>query len=341
MQNKKIKIFMTGGTGFLGKEVVSILKNDPRIDLQILSRSKNTKWSGDLSLWNSGLDLKELAKEKFDVFLHLAGLYDLNATYQDIIINNVFGTNTALKLTQELHIPLFINASSVAAVSNMLGQVSPYESNLINPFPDPYSEGKALTEVQLKNWSNKSLKKINLRLGILVGNSKTGVIERVDGPYKAVHGFENLKKYIENWPGVFFLPGNEQVRLPFVPVDVAASAVVNMINHGLKDPQPGYFSYHVTPEQGLELRTFYNSIMNHLGFQKKDFKLIKELPSDLTAEIANKLFEFPKEQLKYALKLPEFSFKETTQVLGSKWCPEFSDYENTFWSGYEKFVSNS
>lgn len=332
---------MTGGTGFLGKKVAHILNNDERVDLQVLSRSKNTKWTGNLTLWNAGLDLKELKKEKFDVFLHLAGLYDLDAQYRDIIINNVFGTNTALKLTQELEIPLFINASSVAAASNMSGPVSPYDSNLISPFPDPYSEGKALTEVQIRNWPNKSVKKVNLRLGILIGDSKTGTIERIDGPYKALRGFEKIKKYIESWPGGFFLPGNENVSLPFVPVDIAASAIVSMMNVGLNNLQPNYFSYHITPEKGVRLRDFYNSIMHHLSFSKCEYTLVKELPKEITATLASKLFEFPKEQLRYALNLPDYSSIETTQVLGEDWCPEFSNYESIFWSGYEKFISNS
>ena len=55
---------MTGGTGFLGKKVAHILNSDERVDLQVLSRSKNTKWTGNLTLWNAGLDLKELKKEK-------------------------------------------------------------------------------------------------------------------------------------------------------------------------------------------------------------------------------------------------------------------------------------
>ncbi|NUM59672.1 MAG: SDR family oxidoreductase [Bdellovibrionaceae bacterium] len=346
MSKKRVKIFMTGGTGFLGKEVVRILKNSPLVDLRVLSRTANTGLTGDLSLWNAGLDLKPLAKEKFDVFLHLAGLYDLNAPYHEIIVNNVFGTNTSLKLTQELDIPIFINASSVAAVSNMSGVVSPYESHLINPFPDPYSEGKALTEVQIQNWPNKNLKKINLRLGVLVGNSNNGEIQRVDGPYKAVQGFLKLRNYIENWPGIFLLPGNEQVKLPFVPVDVAAEAIVNILNHSLSESEShdklqNYYSYHITPKKGVGLRDFYSSVMRHLNFKKSEFKLIKELPANLTAEIANRIFEFPKEQLKYALSLPEFSSVETTKVLGDHWCPEYFDYEQTFWSGYEKFVSHS
>ncbi len=349
MKSKPIRIFMTGGTGFLGKEIISLLHMNPNVEVHVLSRSPpalinyHTAWKGNLTLFNAGLNLKELKKIKFDAVLHLASLYDLNASYQDVIVNNVFGTNMALKLTQELEVPLFINTSSIAAVSNCHGIVSPYDLNLKVHFPDAYSEGKALTEAQIQNWSSATFSKINLRLGILVGHSKTGRIQRVDGPYEAIKGFQKLKTFLGKWSGVYFLPGNENVRLPFVPIDKAAQGVLDILFKsllGLQDQQSLYQSYHLVPRQGVEIRKFYLSVMSHLGISNFDFKLVKDLPTEITASLAHSLLEFPKEQLRYALDLPSFNTEDTEKMLGVNWCPEFSEYEQSFWSGYEKFISD-
>ena len=352
MKSKPIRIFMTGGTGFLGKEVLALLQMNPDVEVHVLSRNPpalmnyHSSWKGNLTLFNAGLNLTELKKIKFDVVLHLASLYDLNASYQEVIVNNVFGTNMALKLAQELEVPLFVNASSIAAVSNCLGTVSAYDLNLKEHFPDAYSEGKALTEAQILNWSSANFSKINLRLGILVGHSKTGKIDRVDGPYEAVKGFRKLKTFLGKWSGVYFLPGNEKVRLPFVPVDIAAQGVLDILFKSLLSLQDGhsnyqsYHSYHLAPRQGVEIRKFYTSVMSHLGISNFDFKLVKDLPTEMTASLAHSLLEFPKEQLRYALDLPSFNTEDTEKMLGLNWCPEFSEYEQSFWRGYEKFISD-
>ena len=72
---KKLKILVTGGTGFLGKQVVPLLRQNNIVD--VISRADGAEIKGDLTQWNAGLDIEKLREKKYDIFLHMAGLYDL------------------------------------------------------------------------------------------------------------------------------------------------------------------------------------------------------------------------------------------------------------------------
>ncbi len=337
----KKRFLITGGTGFLGKEVVSGLRKNSDFELDIISRGSKAELKGDLSKWNAGLDLQKLKSNKYDVFLHMAALYDLKATRVEIFNSNVAGTNTALKIAQELEIPIFINTSSIAAATNFTKkEVTAYEIDLSSPFPDPYAESKALNEEQIKNWNNSKQLKLNLRLGILVGHSQTGRIERLDGPYAAAPVFQKLKNWITNWPFAVPLPGNADVRMPFVPIDSAAYAVTKMCEWSLANKSYGYKSFHIVPENGVSAIDFYQSALDHFQILDKKFNLVSKIPKPILGKISQLLFGFPEEQLKYLLSLPRFNSLETREILGPKWCPEFDSYKNVFWSGYEKYISN-
>jgi hypothetical protein len=96
----------------------------------------------------------------------------------------------------------------------------------------------------------------------------------------------------------------------------------------------------VTPNEGVGISDFYSSALKKLAIQHKGIVLVDQLPESLTLKISNVLAKFPQEQLHYLLRFPLYDTGPTREILGDHWCPEFSSYENTFWSGYEKFVSH-
>ncbi len=331
----KPRILVTGGTGFLGQYVTDQLKND--FDLDILSRSGNSNLTGHLGKWNAGLDLEKIKSKKYKILLHMAGLYDLKASPLELWKNNIMGTNMALSLTQHLDIPNFINTSSVAAVTNLsMAEVSPYDLDPSRTFHDSYGESKALTETQIMNWQDGATLKVNLRLGILTGESQSGKIQRIDGPYLTAGVFKKLRNLIESWPGPLPLPGNPEVRLPFVPVDIAAGAVVRFCHWALKTKVTGYKSFHIVPEEGVSVLSFYKSVLDFLKIKYSRPFLVPYIHPSLGAMALG----FPEEQLRYALSLPLYHSRETVKILGPNWCPEFQSLQSTFWEGYEKFISN-
>lgn len=334
----KRKILVSGGTGFVGKFTVPFLREHFEVD--VISRKPGSEVQGDLTLWNGGLDLESLKKKNYDVFLHMAGLYDLEANEVDCNQHNVNALGVALKVASELNVKTFVNTSTVAAAINSpLRLVKPYDLQLTKSFPDAYSLSKANGEELLKNW-NGSFKKINLRLGVLIGDSQIGKIDRLDGPYAAIQAFRKLKKVLEKFPTALPLPGKEQSRLPLVPVDMAAFAITQFCLWGLKEELQDYKSFHITPEQGASVKEVYEWILKGLDISHKGIYLVDVLGESLLIKLTHSLAGLPKEQLYYMLNFPNYDSSETEEVLGKNWCPEFSKYQETLWSGYEAFISN-
>jgi UDP-glucose 4-epimerase len=342
MKNVSPKILVTGGTGFVGKSVVPLLRQIAEV--HVVSRGKKTEVQGDLSLWGAGLDIQRLKKEKYDLFLHMAGLYDLKASRYELQRQNVQGTHVALNISDQLGIPVFVNTSTVAAAVNSVNRVVlPNDLNFSQSFPDDYAESKALAEKLIQNWNGQHQLKLNLRLGIVVGDSEHGQIDRIDGPYSAAKAFDRIKSVLELLPFHIPLPGDTNVRIPLVPVNSIASAIVKMCDWALFYKQDGnetYHSFHLTPKDGLDVQSFYRSHLKFRFIKNKGIRLVSQLPNEMTIMIAKKIFQFPEEQLRYLLKMPNFNSESARKILGDHWCPEFSDYEIAYWSGYEKFIQN-
>lgn len=335
----KLKILMTGGTGFLGKSVVPLLREVADVD--VISRSAEGALRGDLTRWDGGLNLEALKKNRYDIFIHLAGLYDLSARREDCYQQNVVATGTALKIARSLQIPVFINASSVAAaINSALKLVRPYDLNFSRAFPDPYAESKALGEQLVSNQSSHFRLCINLRLGVLVGDSQTGHIERLDGPYHAPKALEKVRRLIENFPGLLPLPGRKEGRMPLVPVNKAAAAILGFVRWSQATSNQGYQSFHVTPKEGLAIHDLYVKTLKHLAIPHRGVTFIRGVPRALLLKASKWTVKFPEEQLSYLLMFPKYDTTHTREVLGEDWCPEFESYEESFWRGYDEYISH-
>ncbi|WII72856.1 SDR family oxidoreductase [Bdellovibrio sp. 22V] len=336
----KPRILVTGGTGFLGKHVVPLLRE--KFEVDVLSRSGKTEVQGDLSAWNGDLDLASLKNKNYALLLHMAGLYDLKANKVDCNQHNIAAMGTALKIAGLLNIPFFVNTSTVAAaVNSSLPTVKPFDLNFSKPFPDAYSESKAMGEQVLQNWPQDTVSgRVNLRLGILVGDTKKGTIERVDGIYHAAEGFAKIRTLIQALPTALPLPGHEKVRMPIVPVDKAAEAIVKFCEWTLQTKPQGYHSFHVSPTRGLSAKELYESTLKRLAIPHNGIALIGAISDTVVMKASKYLVQFPEEEIYYLLNLPRYETTATKEILGDNWCPEFKDYELTFWSGYEAFLSN-
>lgn len=334
------RILVTGGTGFLGKKVLPLLRDLFEVD--VLSRSSRTEVQGDLCQWNAGLDLEALKSKNYSLFLHMAGLYDLTAAKVDCYQHNISTMGTALKVSETLQIPFFINTSTVAAaINSSLSVVRPQDLNFSKPFPDAYSESKALGEQLLQNWPVQYTRgRVNLRLGVLVGDTRYGAIERIDGPYHAPEAFKKIRPLLESLPTALPLPGSEYTRLPLVPVDVCAQAIVKYCEWVLLNKPEGYQSHHLTPRQGLGVRELYLSALKAQAILSRGVVLVDRISKTLVAKASSMLARFPEEELHYLMNFPVYDSESTRKVLGENWCPEFHQYEKTFWSGYESFISN-
>jgi len=340
----KPRFLVTGGTGFLGKHVVTRLRE--WADVDILSRKAETNehdLQGDLTRWNAGLvDLETLKRRNYQMAIHMAGHYDLRANIDQCCLHNTFATSTLLKVAKELQITKVIQTSSVAAAINIHRPLVATEDQQVNsPFPDAYSESKAQSEKIFFSTHGPFTHRINLRLGILVGDSQFGGIERIDGPYYLAEVLKRYKLLIESCPTPLILPGDVDARIPLVPVDAAAKAINQLARYYLLDSNNVSTTLHLTPNEGLGHLQLYTSALKHLIIRNKGVILRKMGTNNFISRTILRLIQLPQEEFYYFMNMPRFEVQATTAILGNDWCPEFSAFENEFWRGYEKYISNS
>tara|TARA_B100000029_G_scaffold449214_1_gene472236 strand:+ start:623 stop:1621 length:999 start_codon:yes stop_codon:yes gene_type:complete len=114
--SEKIKIAITGASGFIGQELVSELLNERSFTLALLSRNENTNtlntdkcnkiFIGDLC---DKYSLEEFVKDS-TVIINLAGEY----IDEDMMTNsNYIGVKNLYELAEEYSVPNFIHVSSV------------------------------------------------------------------------------------------------------------------------------------------------------------------------------------------------------------------------------------
>jgi len=333
------RFLVTGGTGFLGQYVVRRLQEIGQVD--VFSRSPGSAIQGDLRRWKGGLEDRELQPGQYAALVHLAGLYNLSAGSAETYLQNVHGTHVALQMASQAQIHIFVNASSIAVVSNFRRpSVGPLDLDLDSDFPDAYSRSKAQAEQLLRNFMGSSPLRVNLRLGVLVGDSQKGQIQRLDGPYEVAQRVRSLRSWLANWPWALPVPGHPQSRLPLVPVDQAAQAIVKICQRALKSDQTGFQSYHLVPERAVTIQKLYQSLFSHFELGHIPLHFLEKIPDAAMIKMGSLILNLPQEQLRYAMGLPEFDRTTTDEILGKNWCSEFEDYESQFWRGYEDFLSN-
>jgi short-subunit dehydrogenase len=237
--------FVTGGTGLIGRAVierllrrgihVTALVRTPRDRREAILDSLHsvaggvhgtlTEVSGDLRAPALGLDDAGLgALGRAGHCFHLAALYDIDAADEDIEAVNVGGTKQLLvalegaKFAGRLH-----HVSSIAVVGDYDGTFTEAMFDHGQALPHAYHRSKYESE-RLVRESGFDYRVY--RPSSVVGDSKTGVIDKVDGVY---FGFGAIKKLAYGLPGWLRLP-IPRVRGGFnvVPVDYVADALTHI-----------------------------------------------------------------------------------------------------------------
>jgi len=252
--------FVTGATGFIGrylvehllkrgKPVYALVRKGSQKKLDALKRSlKATDKQliavhGDLAAKNLGVsaaDTKKLAG-KIDHFFHLAAIYDLNASAEDQKLTNVEGTRHAVKFAAAVRAGCFHHVSSIAAAGLYEGVFREDMFEEAEELDHPYFSTKHESEGVVRKERKGAFRVY--RPGFVVGHSKTGEIDKIDGPYYFFKTIQKMRDLLPPWMPTIGIEGG---RINIVPVDFVADAIDHLAHKPgldgkcfhLTDPSP-------------------------------------------------------------------------------------------------------
>jgi NAD(P)-dependent dehydrogenase (short-subunit alcohol dehydrogenase family) len=235
--------FVTGATGFIGRHLVQELLDHREGDIFVLVRKESLRrmetlirrWdtnrvipvTGDLGKPNLGVAKKWVTEHsakqgggKIDHFFHLAAIYDMTADDETNETMNVGGTRHALQLADALQVGCFHQVSSVAAAGDYRGRFDETMFDEGQHLPSPYHRTKFESEKIVREESTVPWRVY--RPAIVVGDSQTGAMDKVDGPY---YFFPAMKMMRDRLPAWLPLVGVDLGDTNVVPVDYVAKAM--------------------------------------------------------------------------------------------------------------------
>jgi NAD(P)-dependent dehydrogenase (short-subunit alcohol dehydrogenase family) len=231
--------FVTGATGFIGRYLVANLLKRGKPVYALVRKSSAKKLDalreslgatdktliavpGDLAKKNLGVaeaELKKL-KGKIEHVFHLAAIYDLNATAEEQKVANVDGTRHAVEFAESVQAGCFHHVSSIAAAGLYDGvfreDMFDEAENLDHPYFSTKHESEGVVRKRCKRpWRV-------YRPGFVVGHSKTGEIDKIDGPYYFFKTIQKMRDMLPPWVPTIGIEGG---RVNIVPVDFVADAL--------------------------------------------------------------------------------------------------------------------
>jgi short-subunit dehydrogenase len=247
--------FVTGATGFIGRNLVErLLQREGTIYALVRAGSRGrleelrTGWgadgarivpiSGDLTQPGLAISEEDLVamRGEIDHFFHLAAIYDITADAEAQQVANVEGTRHAIELAGALEAGCLHHVSSIAAAGlyrgvfteDMFDEAEKLDNN-------PYFRTKHEAEALVREDSRRPWRVY--RPGIVVGDSRTGAIDKIDGPYYFFKSLQRARKVLPGWLPTVGVEGGE---INIVPVDFVAAAID-----------------HIAHEPGLDGRAFH------------------------------------------------------------------------------------
>ncbi len=230
--------FVTGATGFIGRHLLTELVEKREGTIFVLVRASSLgrmetlikQWGstrvqpvvGDLTAPALGVSEEWIAEHagSIDHFFHLAAIYDITAGDEMNEALNVGGTRSALELADRLQVGCFHQVSSVAAAGDYRGRFDESMFDEGQPLPSPYHRTKYESEKIVRDEATVPWRVY--RPAIVVGDSETGDMDKLDGPY---YFFPAIKTLRDRLPAWLPLIGVDLGDTNVVPVDYVAKAM--------------------------------------------------------------------------------------------------------------------
>ncbi|HNW39909.1 MAG TPA: SDR family oxidoreductase [Candidatus Omnitrophota bacterium] len=349
-KERKMHIFLTGATGFLGTvllrdlllkgHTVTVLAR-PKHGVSPLARIKERLSDSDANFpfdkmightlyiaeQGSGKEYFGLDKKDYfkyagmvDMIIHNAACTQLEADwsiYEDV---NIRGARSAIDFAALTRNKLLAYTSSAYVAGTQSGRV--YEDKLIveGTFRNRYEKSKAISENEVRQAAAGGLiKSMIFRPSIIIGSSSNGWMCQEHHFFDFIFRLSLIHKIILKQLNSFKLkvdyqfriPGDEQATKNFVPVDYVANSIALLIEKN----QAWGKTFHLTHPKPLKLKVLESYVQKALGWLEITLCSKREI-QDLSP-LEKKFFNSTKIYEKYFWEEPLFDQSNLKSVLGN------------------------
>ncbi len=224
--------FVTGASGFIGRRLVEkLLRRGTGTVYYLILESQlpmveqlRQRWGdaadravpiiGDLTRPRLGVADADIARLKGDIghLFHLAAVYDLKASAELQEKVNVEGTRHAVAFAETIEAGCFHLTSSIAAAGLYEGVFREDMFEEAEELEHPYYRTKHVSEGIVRRECSRPWRVY--RPGIVVGDSRTGEMDKIDGPYYFFKLIQKLRKLLPPWVPVVGIEGGRQNLVP-------------------------------------------------------------------------------------------------------------------------------
>ncbi len=269
---------LTGYPAFTARRMATkVLEAEPQTQLVVLVREKfredATRFfaqlpsdraqrvellAGDIThmdLGLSGTEWKDLAARTSRI-LHLASIYFVGVERAVVHAVNLRGTTEVLELAEACHgLDRLVHFSTTQVSGDRTGLVLEEELEAGQGFRNHYEETKFRAE-RLVRQAAARIPVTILRPGILVGDSRSGEIDRLDGPYHLIRMI--VASPLDMTPP---LPARGDAPLHLVPIDY----VIDAAHAILRRPDSVGRTYHIVDPNPMPARRAFERVAQVAG----------------------------------------------------------------------------
>ena len=362
-----MQYFVTGATGFIGKRLVKKLLARRGSTVHFLMREESAAklpdllayWGvsktraipvyGDLTSKKLGVagDVIKGLKGQIDHLYHLAAVYDLSADEESQVAVNIEGTRSMVEFAQAIDAGHVHHVSSIAAAGLYEGvfreDMFDEAENLDHPYFMTKHESEKIVRKECKRpWTV-------YRPALVVGDSHTGEMDKIDGPYYFFKLIQRMRQILPPWMPSIGLEGG---RINIVPVDF----VVDALDHISHKVTKAHGCYHLVDPKGYrvgdvldifskaahapKMNLFINAAL--MGFIPKSVKkgLMALAPVRRIRNAVMKDLGLPEDMFTFINYPTRFDCRDTEAALKGSGiaCPDLNDYAWRLWDYWERHL---